>query len=238
MSVIRGLFMNLKQTASKLAKGDVKGVIEDFAGKLERSVGLGGVVVISLASMVGSGLFVMPSFAADIMGPGIWMAFLLAALVVLPGAISKSELASAMPSSGGSYVFLERTYGPLFGTVSGLGLWASFLLKAAFALIGFSAYMYALTEYFEVDLNMQIVSIGTLALITFLNILGVKKIKAVQTPILALTMIVLLLVCLMALFAGDTDFARPLESKAGGSFGDHSLKIAEAAAFVFVAYAG
>lgn len=61
--------MNLKQTASKLAKGDVKGVIEDVAGKLERSVGLGGVVVISLASMVGSGLFVMPSFAADIMGP-------------------------------------------------------------------------------------------------------------------------------------------------------------------------
>jgi amino acid transporter len=56
-----------------------------------------------------------------------------------------------MPSSGGTYVFLERTYGPLFGTVSGLGLWASFLLKAAFALIGFSAYMYALTEYFEVD---------------------------------------------------------------------------------------
>ncbi len=238
VSVIRGLSMNLKQTASKLAKGDVKGVIEDVADKLERSVGLGGVVVISLASMVGSGLFVMPSFAADIMGPGIWMAFLLAALVVLPGAISKSELASAMPSSGGSYVFLERTYGPLFGTVSGLGLWASFLLKAAFALIGFSAYMYALTEYFDVDLNMQIVSIGTLVLITFLNILGVKKIKAVQTPILALTMIVLLLVCLMALFAGDTDFGRPLEPKAGGSFGEHSLKIAEAAAFVFVAYAG
>lgn len=212
-SVIRGLCMNLKQTASKLAKGDVKGVMEDVADKLERSVGLGGVVIISLASMVGSGLFVMPSFAADIMGPGIWMAFLLAALVVLPGAISKSELASAMPSSGGSYVFLERTYGPLFGTVSGLGLWASFLLKAAFALIGFSAYLYALTEYFDVDLNMQIVSIGTLVLITFLNILGVKKIKAVQTPILGLTMIVLLLVCLMALFAGDTDFGRPFESR-------------------------
>ena len=137
--------MNLKQTASKLVKGDVKGVIEDVADTLERSVGLSGVVIIAIASMVGSGLFVMPSFAADIMGPGIWMAFLLSALVVFPGAISKSELASAMPSSGGSYVFLERTYGPLFGTVSGLGLWASFLLKAAFALIGFSAYMYALT---------------------------------------------------------------------------------------------
>ena len=34
---------------------------------------------------------------------------------------SKSEVSSAMPSSGGSYVFLERTYGPLVGTISGLG---------------------------------------------------------------------------------------------------------------------
>jgi amino acid transporter len=229
--------MNLKQTASKLVKGDVKGVIEDVADTLERSVGLGGVVIIAIASMVGSGLFVMPSFAADIMGPGIWMAFLLSALVVFPGAISKSELASAMPSSGGSYVFLERTYGPLFGTVSGLGLWASFLLKAAFALIGFSAYMYALTEYFDVEVNMQIISIVTLALITFLNILGVKKIKAVQTPILGVTMALLLLVCILALFDGNADFSRPLTTK-GGSFGEQSFKVAEAAAFVFVAYAG
>ena len=229
--------MNLKQTASKLVKGDVKGVIEDVADTLERSVGLSGVVIIAIASMVGSGLFVMPSFAADIMGPGIWMAFLLSALVVFPGAISKSELASAMPSSGGSYVFLERTYGPLFGTVSGLGLWASFLLKAAFALIGFSAYMYALTEYFDVEVNMQILSIVTLALITFLNILGVKKIKAVQTPILGVTMALLLLVCILALFDGNADFSRPLTTK-GGSFGEQSFKVAEAAAFVFVAYAG
>tara|TARA_B110000003_G_scaffold172771_1_gene172368 strand:- start:874 stop:2550 length:1677 start_codon:yes stop_codon:yes gene_type:complete len=229
--------MNLKQTASKLVKGDVKGVIEDVADTLERSVGLSGVVIIAIASMVGSGLFVMPSFAADIMGPGIWMAFLLSALVVFPGAISKSELASAMPSSGGSYVFLERTYGPLFGTVSGLGLWASFLLKAAFALIGFSAYMYALTEYFDVEVNMQIISIVTLALITFLNILGVKKIKAVQTPILGVTMALLLLVCILALFDGNADFSRPLTTK-GGSFGEQSFKVAEAAAFVFVAYAG
>ena len=99
--------------------------------------------------MIGSGLFVLPSFAAAVMGPGIWLAFLLAGLVVLPGAISKSELASTMPESGGSYVYIERTFGPLLGTISGLGLWASFLLKSAFALVGFSAYMYAVTTYFE-----------------------------------------------------------------------------------------
>ena len=52
-----------------------------------------------------------------------------------------AELATAMPASGGSYVYLERSFGPWFGTVAGLGLWASMWLKSAFALLGFGAYL-------------------------------------------------------------------------------------------------
>ena len=70
---------------------------------LKRSVGLAGVVIISLSAML-PGIFVTPTFAADIMGAGIWLAFIVAAAVVLPAAISKAELSSGMPSSGGSYV--------------------------------------------------------------------------------------------------------------------------------------
>ena len=232
--------MDLKSTAGKLLQGDVKGVIEDVTQTIERTVGLSGIVVISLSSMLGSGLFVMPAFAAEMMGPGIWLAFLLAATVVLPGALSKSELASAMPSSGGSYVYLERTYGPLFGTISGLGLWASFLLKASFALIGFSAYMLALTTYFEVTLGEReilMVSVSALVLITAVNILGVKKVKAIQTPILGVTMVLLAIICIMALFDGSTDFSRPING-GNGAFDQSPATIAETAAFVFVAYAG
>ena len=112
----------------------VKNATDELKNTLKRTTGLAGVVIISLSAML-PGIFVTPTFAAEIMGPGIWLAYLLAASVVLPGALSKSELASGMPSSGGSYVYLERTYGPLIGTISGLGLCASFLLKSAFALI-------------------------------------------------------------------------------------------------------
>ena len=165
--------MDIKNTAGKLLKGDIGGVVSDVKIKLERSLNLIGVIIISLAAMIGSGLFVLPSFAAAVMGPGIWLAFLLAGLVVLPGAISKSELASTMPESGGSYVYIERTFGPLLGTISGLGLWASFLLKSAFALVGFSAYMYAVTTYFETSMDTMTVAMAALVLITVLNIFGI-----------------------------------------------------------------
>ena len=206
---------------------------ESIKKTLKRSVGLAGVVIISLSAML-PGIFVTPTFAADIMGAGIWLAFVVAALVVLPAAISKAELSSGMPSSGGSYVYLERTYGPMVGTISGLGLWASFLLKSGFALIGFSAYFIAVTSYFNIDMEMMVLSMSALVLITIVNILGVKKVKAIQTPVLFVTLGMLFITCVAALFAEDFDGTGPFEA----AFSTDLWTLAETSAFVFVAYAG
>ncbi len=210
-------------------------VKETIVHKMERSIGLAGVIIISLSAMLGSGLFVLPSLAGEMMGPGIWLAYILAATVVLPGALSKSELASAMPTSGGSYVFIERTFGPLLGTITGLGLWASFLLKAAFALIGFSAYLEVISYATDSDINVQNLALAILVLIVIINILGVKKIKAFQAPIVGLSVMMLVGLCIAALFRDDVDLARPISN---GAFGGGLLGLAETAAFVFVAYAG
>ncbi len=206
---------------------------ETIKKTLKRSVGLAGVVIISLSAML-PGIFVTPTFAAEIMGAGIWLAFIVAAAVVLPAAISKAELASGMPSSGGSYVYLERTYGPMIGTISGLGLWASFLLKSGFALIGFSAYFIAVTTYFDIDMEMLVLSMSALVLITVVNILGVKKVKAIQTPVLLVTLAMLLITCAAAFFSADFDGSRPFKA----AFDTDLWTLAETSAFVFVAYAG
>ena len=47
--------------------------------------------------------------------------------------------------------------------------------------------MYAVTNYLDISTNSTLLIMLALALITFLNILGIKKVKAFQTPILALT---------------------------------------------------
>ena len=221
----------------KLLKGNIYGVVSDVKHTIERTLGLNGVVIVTIAASIGAGLFVLPSFAAAVMGPGIWLAFLLAGIVFLPGTLSKSELASAMPENGGAYVYVERSFGPLVGTISGLGLWASFLLKSAFALIGFSAYMYVVTNHFDVETNSTLIIMSALALITFLNLLGIKKVKAFQTPILALTTALIVIICILQLFDGSTDFSRPIDGAIDVSKNDPTL-VAEAAALLFVGYAG
>ena len=207
-----------------------------FSGKMERSIGLTGVVIISLSAMLGSGLFVLPSLAAGMIGPGIWLAYLLAAMVVLPGALSKSELATAMPTSGGDYTYIEKTFGPVLGSITGLGLWASFLLKAAFALIGFGAYMIIITNALGIEsLDMEYSAILLLVIIVGINILGVSKVKAVQAPIVVSIIVILLLICIMAVVKGQVDWTRPVGD---GAWSSGTWGVIETAALVFVAYAG
>lgn len=229
--------MDIKSTTGKLLKGNISGVVSDVKSQIKRSLSLIGVIIVTVAASIGAGLFVLPSFAVAIMGPGIWIAFLVAGIVFLPGALSKSELSSAMPINGGAYVYVERSFGPLIGTISGLGLWASFLLKSAFALIGFSAYMYAVTNYFDISTNTTLVILAALFLITVLNIFGIKKVKAFQTPILALTTVLILIICFIQLFDANIDFSRPIDGAFDVSRNDPVL-VAESAALVFVAYAG
>ena len=143
------------------------------------------------------GIFVLPGLAAAKTGPSVWLAFLLAAICILPATLSKSELASAMPTSGGTYVYIERVFGPILGTISGIGLWLSLLLKSSFALVGFGAYMLVLISIPEN--YTKLIAIAFLLLIMLINILGVKKVGKVQIAIVSFGLIGLIVLLFAAL---------------------------------------
>jgi len=193
---------------------------------LERSIGLSAVVAISISAMLGSGIFVLPGLAAAKTGPTVWLAYLAAGLGVLPAALSKSELATAMPTSGGTYVYLERAFGPLAGTVSGIGLWLSLLLKSAFALVGFSAYLSVLVEVPE-----KPVAIALLLCITALNIVGVSIIGKLQKVIVGIVLALLIVMTCYGVTTMDLSYFDD-----GFTHGTHGF--IAAAAFVYVSYAG
>ncbi|MFT7072383.1 MAG: amino acid transporter [Patiriisocius sp.] len=179
--------------------------------------------------MLGSGIFVLPGLAAAKTGSSVWLAYLLAALCILPAALSKSELATAMPKSGGTYVYIERAFGPLFGTVSGIGLWLSLLLKSSFALVGFGAYLSVLVTIAP-ELT-KFVAVGFLGLILFLNILGVKKVGKVQIVIVTISLIALSLILIFGLPNVQTLLLKPFTTN--GNTG-----LTATVAFVYISYAG
>lgn len=197
--------------------------------KLARSLSLTSVIAISIGGMLGSGIFVLPGIAAAKTGSSVWLAYLLAAVCILPAALSKSELATAMPSSGGTYVYIERAFGPLFGTISGIGLWLSLLLKSSFALVGFGAYLAIIvnidpgfTKYF---------ALFFLLIILFLNIFGVKKVGKVQLIIVSISLISLALILIFGIPNVKPELLDPF--LINGNFG-----LISTVAFVYISYAG
>ena len=196
--------------------------------KLQRTLTLPTAIAISVGGML-SGIFVLPGIAVGITGSSIWLAFLVAALCILPAVLSKSELATAMPKSGGTYVYIERAFGPLFGTVSGLGLWLSLLLKSAFSLVGLSAYLYVVVQIDE-GLS-KIVALISLGLILILNVFGVKKVGNTQLAIVSISIISLLLVIAFGFNSFDSEMLSPV-------FSDGNYGFISAVAFLYISYAG
>src|SRR5699024_1033606 len=107
--------------------------------KLEKQLGLWAVYDIATSAMFSSGFFLLPGLAAAQTGPSVFLAYLVSGLVVLPTMFSVAELTTALPKAGGTYYIIDRSLGPLIGTIGGYGSWLALVLKSAFALIGIGA---------------------------------------------------------------------------------------------------
>ena len=196
--------------------------------KLQRTLSLPGAIAVSIGGML-SGIFVLPGLAVGITGSSVWLAFLVAALCILPAVLSKSELATAMPKSGGTYVYIERAFGPLFGTIAGIGLWLSLLLKSAFSLVGLSAYLYVLIE---VDSSLtKSIALIALLVILLLNIFGVKKVEKTQLVIVSISILSLILIIFLGFSSYDSTLTEPV-------FSDGSSGFITGVAFLYISYAG
>ena len=194
---------------------------------LERRLGLPSVVIISVSAMLGSGVFVLPGLAIGKTGGSTYLAYLVCALCVLPAALAKAELASAMPYSGGTYNYILKAFGPFMGTVMGLGLWSSLLLKSCFALLGIGAYLRVLGH----GIPLVPVALAMLGLITLLNLVGIKKVSRFQSVIVAFSLVGLLTLCLTAIPSLKSENFDPI-------FPNGPTGFFETAAFLFVAFAG
>ncbi len=196
---------------------------------LERDLGLYATITISMGAMIGSGIFVLPALGFTKAGPAVILAYLLAGLVVLPAALSKAEMATAMPESGGTYLYIDRAMGPLFGTIAGIGAWFSLVFKSSFALVGLGAYLLLL-----VPLSgglVKAVALGLAGLIVVLNVVGTEQSGKAQSIIVTAVVMALAAYVLNAGFAVDP-------ARFDGFTQKGASGVVTAAAFVFVSYAG
>src|SRR6266704_154200 len=101
--------------------------MSDSQPKLVRGLGLMDATMIVVGSMIGSGIFITSAESSRLVGAPGWLlvAWALAGVMTLAGALCCAELAAMMPRAGGQYVFLGQAYSPGVGFLFG---WALFLV--------------------------------------------------------------------------------------------------------------
>ncbi|WP_263834488.1 APC family permease [Salinibacter sp.] len=161
--------------------------------ELERTLGLLPALAIGTGTMVGAGIFVFPGLAAGEAGPAAMISFAIGAVIALLVALPTSELATAMPESGGGYYFVSRALGPLLGTMVGLGQWLGLVFASAFYLMGFGHYLSDLVRELGVDLPLSVMglALGMAILLTGVSITGTENTGDLQNWIVGSLLAVL-----------------------------------------------
>jgi APA family basic amino acid/polyamine antiporter len=149
--------------------------------ELPRKLGLLDSTNIVIGTMIGSAIFLVPSTIARNIH-SVWLTltlWLLAGIVSMFGALAYAELGAMMPASGGQYVYLRESWGPLWGFLCG---WTFFLVARTGATAAVAA---GFATYFSQFVPMPPVASRGLAatlilVLTFVNYRGVKLGAGVQ----------------------------------------------------------
>ncbi|MEM8615752.1 MAG: amino acid permease [Pseudomonadota bacterium] len=201
--------------------------------KLKKNLTLFDVYAVSTGAMFSSGFFLLPGLAAAYTGDSVYLAYLVAGFLILPAMFCMAELSTAMPKAGGTYYFLDRALGPLFGTIGGLGSWVAVIFKSAFALVGMGAYL-------SLYIDVPITALAVILTVVFglINAFGAKETTLLQRILVGTLVVILAAFTILGL--AETGLADSWEPNAGDQlfFTSGFVGFVATIGLVFVSYAG
>jgi APA family basic amino acid/polyamine antiporter len=180
--------------------------------------GLTMAVCVVVASMVGTGVLMTSGYTVASIGSNQCMLLLwvIGGVTAICGALTLAELSTAMPRTGGDYVFLHEAYGPLAAFLTG---WASFLMgfsgPSAAAAFGSAKYVLAPLQMEGSQALLYQRLLASLAIVGFaaLHVSGRRQTAHVQGWITGLKVAVLGLLIVGGLAVGWPNYANLQDPK-------------------------
>lgn len=191
---------------------------------LQRHLGMGGAIMIGLASMLGAGVFFVWAPAAEAAGSGLLIGLVIAGVIAVLNALSSTQLAIVHPVSGGTYAYARATVGPWTGFAAGwLFLAGKTASVGAIALIA-GSYLWP-----ELARPVAIAAVVVLALV---NMTGIRSTAAVSAVIVTVVLLGLAAVIATAIISSPSAPALPT-ARGGSLYG-----ILQSAGLLFFSFAG
>jgi APA family basic amino acid/polyamine antiporter len=189
---------------------------------LKRELSVWGASAIVVGTVIGSGIFLVPSTMTRYVGSpmrvfAVWIA---GGLLSLFGALSYAELAAALPEAGGEYVYLREAYGPVWAFLYG---WTQMWVAKSGSIATLATGFYIYLANFRPELGKiwivapvpigegggplpirygQLLAIGVIALLSLINYFGVRAGGNLQVTTTALKVALIAAIIVIGLGSG------------------------------------
>ncbi len=188
-------------------------------------------VALIVGIVIGAGIFQTPALVANQAGNdlAVLMLWLAGGLVSIIGALCYAELATTYPDVGGVYFYLKRAFGR---AIAFLFAWArlTVIQTGSITLLAFVFGDYASQLWRLGSYSSSVYAAGVIALLTALNIFGLRQGKWTQNLLSVAKVLGLLLVVMFGLSATSNSVVT-VESTSSGNWG-------LAMVFVLLSYGG
>ena len=232
-----GLLGRVKSLDAILATAEKKG--------LHRSLGAFQLTMLGIGAVIGTGIFVLTSEAAQKAGPGMMISFVIAGFVCAVAALCYSELASMVPVSGSAYTYTYAVMGELLAWMVGWALILEYAVGASAVAVVWSVYFVGLQKSWGFAfpaalavgpsqggfINLPAVVISLL--VTGLLILGTKESARFTSALVLVKVFALSVFVILTLPVLNGAHFEPFIPNGWGTYG-----VVGAAASIFFAYVG
>ena len=142
----------------------------EFEPTLKRELGLLEATLCGVGIILGAGIYALVGKAAGMAGNGVWISFLIAAVVAAFSGLSYAELSSVFPKAGAEYVYTKNAFGRRLAFIVGWMVIFSGIIAAPAVALGFAGYLNAL-----IDAPIIVSAIAIIILLSFVMFIGVKE---------------------------------------------------------------
>ncbi|MGB8804570.1 MAG: amino acid permease, partial [Chthoniobacterales bacterium] len=176
----------------------------EVSSNLPRTLGLRDLILLTIGSVIGSGIFLVPGAVLRQVNGFIIPALLVwvrGGVLSLLGALTYGELAALKPAAGGLYVYIRDCFGRfpafLFGWTLFFVISSGAVATLAVAFCAFLGEIVPLTP-----LLAKCIAVLMITVVTMVNVLGTRKSSDLQNWTTAAKVIAILLMSIVLLWLG------------------------------------
>lgn len=245
------LFKRVKPLDQILATAEKNGLV--------RQLGPIQLILLGIGAVIGTGIFVLTSVAANKAGPGMMYSFIIAATVCALTALMYAEIASMVPVSGSAYTYSYAVLGEMIAWMVGWALILEYAVAAGAVSVGWSGYangflrqhglglppgltagpmdVVTLADGSIVNGSFNLIAFGIAILVTLLLVIGTSKSAKVNAILVSIKLIALTAFVCLAFPATKAEHFIPMLPNGWGN-PLASVGVLGAAGSIFFAYVG